>query len=64
MWFQPCFAVYQTSAKSFRGSISGLSFAYCDFTRRNPRLEISSAPPPGVPASAEDQAAMRASISE
>jgi hypothetical protein len=68
MWFQPCFAVYQTSAKSFRGSISGLSFAYCDFTRRNPRLEISATQPPGAPASAppsaDDQAAMRASISE
>jgi len=36
--FQPCFAIHQTDAKSFRGSISGLGFAYCDFTRRNPRL--------------------------
>jgi hypothetical protein len=76
MWFQPCFAVYQTSAKSFRGSIAGLGFAYCDFTRRNPRLEISSSPspsdppnpPPSVrqsaPPSAQDQAALRTSISE
>src|SRR5215467_10387295 len=42
MPFEPCFKVEQTDAKSFRGSLSALSFAYCDFTRRNPRLEISS----------------------
>jgi hypothetical protein len=68
MWYQPCFAVYQTSDKSFRGQIAGLGFAYCDFTRRNPRLELSSAPPPNpapnAPPSADDQAAMRTSISE
>jgi hypothetical protein len=42
MPFEPCFTVVQTDAKSFRGSLSALSFAYCDFTRRNPRLEISN----------------------
>jgi hypothetical protein len=41
MLFQPCFTIEQTDARSFRGSISGLGFAYCDFTRRNPKLEIS-----------------------
>jgi len=41
MPFEPCFTVVQTDAKSFRGSLSALNFAYCDFTRRNPRLEIS-----------------------
>src|SRR5215472_17593693 len=45
MPFQPCFTIHQTDAKSFRGAVSGLGFAYCDFTRRNPRLEISAAPP-------------------
>jgi len=35
--FEPCFNLTQTDANSFRGSIRGLSFAYCDFTRRNPR---------------------------
>jgi hypothetical protein len=44
MPFEPCFKVEQTDAKSFRGSLSALSFAYCDFTRRNPRLEVSSQP--------------------
>lgn len=39
--FQPCFNVVQTSNVSFRGSVSGLGFAYCDFVRRNPRQEIA-----------------------
>jgi hypothetical protein len=39
--FQPCFNLVQTSPRSFRGSLRGLGFAYCDFVRRNPRLEIA-----------------------
>lgn len=31
---EPCFNLEQTSEHSFRGAISGLSFAYCEFTRR------------------------------
>src|SRR5262249_10645906 len=34
---QPCFRVQKLDFRSFRGSISGLSFAYCDFTQHNPR---------------------------
>ena len=34
---QPCFNVDKTDPQSFRGSLSGLRFAYCDFTRRNVR---------------------------
>jgi hypothetical protein len=34
---QPCFNVDKTDPQSFRGSVSGLRFAYCDFTRRNVR---------------------------
>ena len=30
---QPCFNLERTNDNSFRGSILGLSFAYCDFTR-------------------------------
>ena len=30
---QPCFNLERRSARSFRGSVSGLGFAYCDFTR-------------------------------
>lgn len=34
---EPCFRVQKLDYRSFRGSISGLSFAYCDFVQRNPR---------------------------
>ena len=39
---QPCFNVDKTDPQSFRGSISGLRFAYCDFTRRNTRPNLVS----------------------
>ena len=39
---QPCFNVVQTSARSFRGSLRGLGFAYCDFVRRNSRLDVAT----------------------
>jgi hypothetical protein len=38
--FQPCFNVDKTDPQSFRGSISGLRFAYCDFTRRDTRTNL------------------------
>jgi len=37
----PCFRVQRTDYRSFRGSISGLSFAYCDFHQRNPRSTLT-----------------------
>ena len=38
---EPCFRVQKIDYKSFRGSIAGLSFAYCDFSQRsNPRNEM------------------------
>jgi len=39
---QPCFNVEQTSSHSFRGSLKGLSFAYCDFEHRNARLKLTA----------------------
>ena len=33
--FEPCFNLIKTSANSFRGSVNGLGFAYCDFVRRD-----------------------------
>jgi hypothetical protein len=30
---QPCFSLDRHDSYSFRGSVSGLSFAYCEFTR-------------------------------
>ena len=31
---EPCFNLNKVDDQSFRGSVSGLDFAYCDFTRR------------------------------
>lgn len=38
--FQPCFNLDKTTEASFRGTISGLWFAYCDFNREghHPRI--------------------------
>lgn len=38
---QPCFRVQRLDHLSFRGSISGLGFAYCDFHQRNPRAALT-----------------------
>ena len=59
MPFQPCFTIQQTDARSFRGALSGLGFAYCDFIRHNPRLEITSAP-----AQPAESAVLRTSIDQ
>jgi hypothetical protein len=32
--FEPCFDLNRTDDQSFRGSVSGLDFAYCDFSHR------------------------------
>jgi hypothetical protein len=34
MPIEPCFNLDRRDERSFRGSVSGLGFAYCDFTRR------------------------------
>src|SRR5262245_32330847 len=38
---QPCFSVVQTSPTSFRGSLKAFSFAYCDFRRHSPRMDLA-----------------------
>jgi hypothetical protein len=38
---EPCFRVEKIDYRSFRGSIAGLGFAYCDFFQRNPRTTLS-----------------------
>ena len=40
MPFEPCFDLQKTDARSFRGSVRGMSFAYCDFTRRAGRVDL------------------------
>jgi hypothetical protein len=44
--FQPCFNLVKTSHNSFRGSVSGMGFAYCDFVRRD-RPVIAAVEPRG-----------------
>jgi hypothetical protein len=39
--FSPCFNVNRTSSVSFRGSVSGFGFAYCDFQRRSARADLA-----------------------
>ena len=50
----PCFRVQKIDYHSFRGSISGLGFAYCDFKQHNPRAGLAHAnstpTPPAAPA--------------
>jgi hypothetical protein len=43
--FDPCFRVQKLDYRSFRGSLSGLSFAYCDFTQHNPRAQLAGGNP-------------------
>jgi hypothetical protein len=38
--FTPCVRVEKIDYRSFRGSLVGLSFAYCDFYQRNPRSHL------------------------
>ncbi len=38
----PCFRVQKLDYRSFRGSVAGLGFAYCDFYQRNPRSQLIS----------------------
>jgi hypothetical protein len=37
---EPCFNLVRTDANSFRGSVSGLGFAYCEFTRNQGRAHM------------------------
>jgi hypothetical protein len=38
---QPCFNLERLDNNSFRGSISGVGFAYCDFSRHNGRVTVT-----------------------
>jgi hypothetical protein len=50
--FEPCFKVQKINYHAFRGSISGLGFAYCDFYEHNPRTRLmkhTARPAPSTP---------------
>ena len=42
--FEPCFNVDRTSPISWRGAVSSLSFAYCNFHRRSTRVDMVRTP--------------------
>ena len=64
--FTPCFRVDKIDYKSFRGSLAGLNFAYCDFYQRNPRSQLISrrSDPPGASPVLNARSALRPSLSE
>ena len=37
---EPCFRVQRTGSQSFRGSIAGFDFAYCDFYQRKSPAQL------------------------
>src|ERR1700722_6931894 len=45
MMITPCFRVEKIDYRRFRGSLSGLGFAYCDFAQHNARAEMISRAP-------------------
>lgn len=49
--FEPCFNVLKTSSHSFRGSVQGFDFAYCDFAQRIQRRPSVLTSWPGQPRS-------------
>jgi len=62
----PCFKVQKIDYRSFRGSVAGLGFAYCDFYQRNPRSQlVSTSPkPPKATSAATLQQSLRPSLGE
>jgi hypothetical protein len=56
MPFEPCFNLERMDDRSFRGSVSGLGFLYCDFTRRMSVAGIAARRHSPAPAAAEGTA--------
>ena len=46
LMFEPCFDLVRTDPISFRGAVSGLGFAYCNFTRHQARPQFIRASAP------------------
>jgi hypothetical protein len=61
---EPCFKVQKIDYRSFRGSISGLGFAYCDFSQHNPRAQIISRVPALAPVRSMPMATLRPAIND
>ncbi len=61
---EPCFKVQKIDYRSFRGSISGLGFAYCDFSQHNLRAQIISRVPAPAPVRSVPMATLRPAIND
>ena len=59
---EPCFRVQRIDYHSFRGSIYGLGFAYCDFHQRNPRAALTRRDPTRAPATVHAPATAFATV--
>jgi hypothetical protein len=57
MLFEPCFNLNRMDDRTFRGAVSGMGFAYCDFTRRLNVAGMSRHPQASEPLSLEASAA-------
>jgi len=62
MPIEPCFRVQKIDVRTFRGSISGLGFAYCDFHQRNARAALTKREPAHAPAASNDPATALANV--
>jgi hypothetical protein len=62
--FTPCFRVEKIDYRSFRGSLAGLSFAYCDFYQRNPRSHLISGSEPPAASIATTRPTLRPSLAQ
>jgi hypothetical protein len=62
----PCFTVQKIDYRSFRGSVAGLGFAYCNFYQRDPRghLVSNSPKPPAAMSAATLQQTLRPSLGQ
>ena len=62
----PCFRVQKIDNRTFRGSVAGLDFAYCDFYQRSPRTHLVSnlVKTPAATPIATPQQSMRLSFQE
>jgi hypothetical protein len=62
----PCFRVQKLDYRSFRGSVAGLGFAYCDFHQRNPRSRLAGEPSerPAATPVANTRPVLRPSLNE
>ncbi|MDB5599134.1 MAG: hypothetical protein JWN71_1178 [Xanthobacteraceae bacterium] len=60
LFFEPCFNLNKTSQETFRGSLSGMGFAYCEFTKRSSRREMMASNTPAQTAEGDAPAEPRA----